>query len=61
MTSYYYLFQECSQTVAMQRVTEYIKAEHSSQPFTQDELDAAIQKMTDANTIMVADDMLFLI
>lgn len=45
----------------MQRVTEYIKAEHPSQPFSQDELDAAIQKMTDANIIMVADDMLFLI
>ncbi|KAK3869332.1 hypothetical protein Pcinc_025353 [Petrolisthes cinctipes] len=55
------LKEERSQTVSMHRVREYINAEHSSQPFTEHELDAAINNMTDANTIMVADDMLFLI
>lgn len=53
--------EERSQTVALGRLKEFLKTEHPSEPFTNDEVDAAIQKMTDANQIMVADDMLFLI
>jgi len=53
--------EERSQTVALGRLKEFLKTEHPSEPFTNDEIDAAVQKMTDANQIMVADDMLFLI
>lgn len=53
--------EERSQTVALGRLKEFFKTEHPAEPFTNDEVDAAIQKMTDANQIMVADDMLFLI
>jgi len=53
--------EERSQTAALGRLKEFLKTEHPEEPFTDDEVDAAIQKMTDANQIMVADDMLFLI
>ena len=55
------VFQEHTQTVAMTRVTEYVNAAHSDQPFTSEEIDAAVERMTEANQIMVADGMLFLI
>jgi len=53
--------EERSQTAALGRLKEFLKTEHPDAPFTNDEVDAAIHKMTDANQIMVADDMLFLI
>jgi len=53
--------EERSQTAALGRLKEFLKTEHPDEPFTNDEVDAAIQKMTDANQIMVADEMLFLI
>lgn len=55
------LKEEHTQTVAMTRVTEYVNAAHPDQPFSTDEIDAAVERMTDANQIMVADGMLFLI
>jgi len=53
--------EERSQTAALGRLKEFLKTEHPDEPFTNDEVDAAITKMTDANQIMVADEMLFLI
>ncbi|KAK8403735.1 hypothetical protein O3P69_000083 [Scylla paramamosain] len=55
------LKEEHTQTVAMTRVTEYVNAAHPDQPFGSDEIDAAVERMTEANQIMVADGMLFLI
>lgn len=55
------LKEEHTQTVAMTRVTEYVNTAHAEQPFSNDEIDAAVERMTDANQIMVADGMLFLI
>lgn len=49
------------QTVAMDKLVEFMTAEHPSAPFTKDEIDAALAKMSDANQLMVADDMVFLI
>lgn len=53
--------EERSQTVALGRLKEFLKTEHPDEPFTNDEVDAAVKKMSDANQIMVADEMLFLI
>lgn len=50
-----------TQMVPMTQVKEHVNTEHPDQPFTADEFDAAVEKMTNANQIMVADDMLFLI
>ncbi|MPC22149.1 Zygotic DNA replication licensing factor mcm3 [Portunus trituberculatus] len=55
------LKEEHAQTMAMTRVTEYVNTAHPDQPFTSDEIDAAVERMTEANQIMVADGMLFLI
>lgn len=55
------LKEEHTQTVAMTHVTEYVNTAHAEQPFSNDEIDAAVERMTDANQIMVADGMLFLI
>lgn len=55
------LKEEHTQTVAMTWVTEYVNAAHPDQPFGSDEIDAAVERMTEANQIMVADGMLFLI
>lgn len=53
--------QEHTQMVPMTRVKEYVNAAHAEQPFTDEEFEAAVERMTDANQIMVADEMLFLI
>jgi hypothetical protein len=40
---------------------EFANREQSGEPFSQSEVSAAITQMTDANQIMVADGMVFLI
>jgi hypothetical protein len=40
---------------------EFANGEQSGEPFSQNEVSAAITQMTDANQIMVADGMVFLI
>lgn len=45
----------------MSRLKEFMAKEHASSPFSQDEIDAALEKMSDANQIMAADEMIFLI
>lgn len=56
------MFQESySQTVTTDKMNDYMKQKHATQPFTEDEIEAAIQRMTDENKIMVSDDMVFLI
>lgn len=50
-----------AQTLSMSRLKEFMAKEHASSPFSQDEIDAALEKMSDANQIMAADEMIFLI
>ena len=56
------LFRESrAQSLPSSRFREYLAEKHSAQPFQSHETRAAFQKMTDANQIMVADDIIFLI
>lgn len=50
-----------AQSATMSKLREYMSQQHSAEPFSADEMEAALQRMTDANQIMVADDMVFLI
>lgn len=50
-----------AQSAPMSKVREYMSLQHSAEPFSADEMEAALQRMTDANQIMVADEMVFLI
>jgi len=45
----------------MAKVKEWMATKHASEPFTQDEIEAGVQKLSDANKIMVSDNMVFLI
>ncbi|XP_043803492.1 DNA replication licensing factor Mcm3 [Apis laboriosa] len=59
-TLLYKLFQQQrAQSLPLSRVREYINNQQS-QEFTSNEITAAINKMSDANQIMVADDNIFL-
>ncbi|XP_076240514.1 minichromosome maintenance 3 isoform X2 [Calliopsis andreniformis] len=51
--------QQRAQSLSLSRVREYINSEQS-QEFTSGEITAAINKMSDANQIMAADDNIFL-
>ena len=56
------LFRESrAQSIPMARFRDYLGQQHGAQPFRQHETAAAFQRMTDANQIMVADDIIFLI
>jgi len=56
------MFQEQhSQTVTVADASEYIRARHAAQPFSEGETQAALAKLTDQNKIMVSDDLIFLI
>lgn len=56
------LFRESrAQSLPSSRFREYLAEKHSSQPFRAHETRAAFERMTDANQIMVADDIIFLI
>lgn len=48
------------QTLALERLTAMIN-ENSTEPFRQQEINAAVELMSEANQIMVADGMVFLI
>ncbi|KAF2368460.1 MCM N-terminal domain [Trinorchestia longiramus] len=50
-----------SQTMTMDKLREYVRQKHTAEPFTEDEIEAAVQRMTDDNQIMVSDGMVFLI
>jgi DNA replication licensing factor MCM3 len=50
-----------AQSLTLERVVEFANGEQSSEPFSPSEVSAAITQMTDANQIMVADGMVFLI
>ncbi|KAK9296629.1 hypothetical protein QLX08_009453 [Tetragonisca angustula] len=59
-TLLYKLFQQQrAQSLSLSRVREYINSQQS-QEFTTSEITAAINKMSDANQIMAADDNIFL-
>ena len=56
------LFRESrAQSVPMARFKEHLAVQHKSSPFQQSEITAAFSRMTEANQIMVADDIIFLI
>lgn len=56
------LFRESrAQSLPSARFRQYLAEQHSSQPFKGHEIRAAFERMTDANQIMVADDIIFLI
>lgn len=56
------LFRESrAQSLPASRLREYLGQQHSSQPFRAPEMRAAFDRMTEANQIMVADDIIFLI
>ncbi|GFG31335.1 hypothetical protein Cfor_12894 [Coptotermes formosanus] len=50
-----------AQSLILERVVEFANGEQSGEPFSPSEVSAAITQMTDANQIMVADGMVFLI
>jgi hypothetical protein len=53
--------EERAQSLTLERVVEFANGEQSGEPFGQGEVSAAVTQMTDANQIMVADGMVFLI
>lgn len=53
--------EERAQSLTLERVVEFANGEQSGEPFSQSEVSAAITQMTDANQVMVADGMVFLI
>jgi len=56
------LFRESrAQSIAMTRFKEALDTEHKSNPFKKSEIVAGFSRMTEANQIMVADDIIFLI
>merc|ERR1719187_2033648 len=52
---------ERAQSIPMSRVRSFIKAEHKTQPFSQEDIDSALNTMMEDNKVMVAEDVLFLI
>lgn len=52
---------ERAQSVSVEKVREHINKENSDEEFSDDELFAAIDKMSDDNQVMLADNMVFLI
>lgn len=56
------LFRESrAQSLPSSRFRDYLAEQHATQPFKSHEIRAAFERMTDANQIMVADDIIFLI
>ncbi|KAJ8985417.1 hypothetical protein NQ317_017046 [Molorchus minor] len=49
-----------AQSLGLARIREFINANNSS-PFTQGEIDAAVERMTDDNQVMLADGIVFLV
>lgn len=56
------LFRESrAQSIPMSRFCAYLEQQHATAPFRKAETNAAFARMTDANQIMIADDVIFLI
>ncbi|PNF28221.1 DNA replication licensing factor Mcm3 [Cryptotermes secundus] len=53
--------EERAQSLTLERVVEFANGEQSGEPFSHGEVSAAVTQMTDANQIMVASGMVFLI
>ena len=56
-----FLLQCRKQAVEVHEFVSFLNKEHSSDKFSQEEIDAGLEKMSSENQIMVADNMLFLI
>ncbi|KAK7075067.1 MCM DNA helicase complex subunit [Halocaridina rubra] len=52
---------DMTQSLAMSRIREFMKSEHKESAFTEDEIEAAINKMSEANQVMYTGGMLFLV
>ena len=53
--------EEHAQSVSIEKVKEHMNKEHSAEPFKEEELFAALDKMMDDNQLMVSDQVVFLI
>lgn len=50
-----------NQSLELKKVQDFINAENKAEPFSQGEINSAVERMTDDNQIMVADGFVFLI
>jgi len=56
------MFQQAySQSVPMETLNTYLTQHYPSQPFSPEEVDVALEKLSDQNKVMVADGLIFLI
>ena len=56
------MFQEThSGSATMDKLRQYVAQKHAAQPFSANEIAAAIERLTDDNHIMVSDGIVFLI
>lgn len=61
-SSLYQLYKkERAQSVQLDQIKTYVAAEHKDAPFSEDEIMAAIDKMMDANQVMLSDNIVFLV
>ncbi|CAG5124843.1 unnamed protein product [Candidula unifasciata] len=61
-SSLYQLYKkERAQSVQLAQIKEHMAAEHKEQPFSEDEIMAAIDKMMDDNQVMLSDSIVFLV
>ena len=52
---------EHSQSMAVEHLTTLVNSLHAEAPFSQGEVTAALDRMQEANQVMVSEDMVFLI
>ncbi|KAH9373979.1 hypothetical protein HPB48_003973 [Haemaphysalis longicornis] len=56
------LFKEThTQSQHVSNIMEFLAKEEQTEPFTQEEIDIAIQRMMDDNQVMLSDEIVFLI
>lgn len=61
-TSLHKAFKESrEQSLSLERIKTFVNNENADQTFSQNEINSAVERMTDDNQIMVADDIVFLI
>lgn len=61
-SSLYNLFQkERAQSVMLDQITQHVNKEHASEPFSEEDILAAVNAMMDENQVMLSDKMVFLI
>jgi hypothetical protein len=61
-TSLFKLFkEEGTQSLPVSRIVEYVNTESPNDEFSRSEMNAGLEKMTQDNHIMIADDIVFLI